>query len=80
MRVTLLCCLQIVLVLLKCQKNDMCIQCANAKHLQYVEEFSSAIFKTDGLTLFCNIGYQTVSLNKGLQVTQHLSIAKHLSN
>lgn len=56
------------------------IQSISAKLRQYVEEFSSTVFKTDGKTLFCNICDQAVSSNKRFQVTQHLSTAKYLSN
>ena len=56
------------------------IRSTSAKLRQYVEDFSSTVFKTDGKTLFCNICDQAISSNKRFQVTQHLSTAKHLSN
>ncbi|KAL4091427.1 hypothetical protein QTP88_026119 [Uroleucon formosanum] len=56
------------------------VQSTSAKLRQYVEEFSSTVFKTDGKTLFCNICEEAVLSNKRFQVTQHLSTAKHLSN
>lgn len=56
------------------------IQSSSAKLRQYVEEFPSTFFETDGKTLFCNICHQAVSSNKHFQVTQHLSTIKHLSN
>lgn len=36
------------------------IQSASVKLRQYVEEFSSLVFKTDGKALFCIICEQTV--------------------
>jgi len=49
----------------------------SAKLRQFVEEFSSNVFKTDGKVLYCIICDQPVPVTKRFQVLQHLNTNKH---
>jgi hypothetical protein len=56
------------------------VQSESAKLRQFVEEFSSDIFKTDGKILYCIICDQAVPVTKRFQVVQHLNTGKHNKN
>ncbi|XP_025421015.1 CGG triplet repeat-binding protein 1-like [Sipha flava] len=56
------------------------VQSESAKLRQFVEEFSSNVFKTDGKILYCIICDQAVPVKKRFQVVQHLNRGKHNKN
>lgn len=56
------------------------VQSESAKLRQFVEEFSSDVFKTDGKILYCIICDQAVPVTKRFQVVQHLNTGKHNKN
>jgi len=49
----------------------------SAKLRQFVVEFFSDVFKTDGKVLYCIICDQPVPVSKRFQVLQHLNTSKH---
>ena len=56
------------------------VQSESAKLRQFVEEFSSDVFKTDGKILYCIICDQAMPITKRFKVVQHLNTNKHNKN
>jgi hypothetical protein len=52
----------------------------SAKLRQYVKDFGSDLFSTDGIILYCQVCEKSINADTKFQVSQHIETGKHANN